>query len=95
MNTSEMIKAMQAYEDGEVVEILTRDGRFFGEVRDSHIWTMLNEYRIKEKPKTVTLYWYEIGEQVSIHTSRIKLADLNANGPKVRLLKTETIEVSE
>ena len=100
--TKEKITVIQHFENGGEVEI--GSGNKWTSIPDPS-WDWMNaEYRIKEKPKTVTLYYYLITKgSPSLHHSdrgsvviKTHMKNFSLGNPTGHeLIKTETIEVQE
>lgn len=102
--TQEMIEVMQAYADGKNIQSRPRigGGGLWSDVTPMWDWSDC-DYRIKEEPKTKTLYYYECTKQVhqesapSLGDVRILTRKMNfslGNPRGMELIKTEEIELT-
>jgi hypothetical protein len=93
MNITEQIKVMQAFKDGAEIEARGRTGTRWAKASTPSWNWHCTEYRIKEKPKTVTLYYYRNVNGSLDGLVNIFDREMALHGWE--LVKTETIEVSE
>ena len=101
MNTKEKIEVMQAFENGHDIQArlqgLTCEQAWNLTADPEWAWNYC-DYRIKQQPKTVTLYYYSYNGKVEIFDTPL---DPSLNSVRMvrmahaSLIKTETIEVSE
>jgi len=66
--TKELIKVMQAYVDGEVVEFINQYCKW-QQIGDHHNWGSRTQYRIKPKPRIIWVYYPAKGD-LAAYSSR-------------------------
>ncbi|EMG30839.1 hypothetical protein [Campylobacter showae] len=79
MSTNEMIAVMQAYANGEAIEVSDKDAGNWGEIKHP-LWDWCNfEYRVKPKTDTALWYWeFKMSDGWHISQTRMTRAQAQA-----------------